>query len=58
MAEERAQAVRGLLIDKSAIAPERLVAVGLDAEKAPPEGDKRRVRVVNMASQQAAKAGE
>jgi outer membrane protein OmpA-like peptidoglycan-associated protein len=58
MAEERAQAVRSFLIGKFSIAPERLVAAGLDAQEAPLEGGKRRVRVVNMASQPAAKAGE
>jgi outer membrane protein OmpA-like peptidoglycan-associated protein len=54
MGEERAQAVRGFLIGKFSIAPVRLVAVGLGAEDASPEGENRGIRVVNM---ETAKAG-
>ena len=57
MAQERAETVRSFLIDKFNIAPDRLVAIGIGVEDAP-EGEKRRVRVVNMASRRAAKSGE
>jgi flagellar motor protein MotB len=59
---ERAEAVRGLLVDKFGIDPARLVAVGFDEGRPggdePLAGKNRRVRVVNMASQKAAKSGE
>jgi flagellar motor protein MotB len=63
LSEQRAKAVRGFLIDKFSIDPERLVAVGFGEEQLknkddPRAAENRRVQVVNLASQKTAKAGE
>lgn len=63
LSERRAKAVRGFLIDKFSIDPERLVAVGFGEEQLknkddPRAAENRRVQVVNLASQKTAKAGE
>lgn len=63
LSERRAQAVRGFLIDTFDIDAGRLVAVGFGAEQLknendPLAGENRRVQIVNIASRQAAKAGD
>jgi outer membrane protein OmpA-like peptidoglycan-associated protein len=60
LSEDRANAVRDVLIDKFGVAPERLVAVGFSGDQLkekgkPLGGENRRVQVVNIASQQAGK---
>jgi hypothetical protein len=56
--EDRAGAVRDFLIEKFTIAPELLVAIGIGGEDASAEAETRRVRVVNVRSEQAAKSSE
>lgn len=63
LSEQRAKAVRSFLIDKFSIDPERLVAVGFGEERLknkddPRAAENRRVQIVNVASQQAAKTEE
>jgi outer membrane protein OmpA-like peptidoglycan-associated protein len=62
LSDRRSKSVHRFLVDEFQIDPEQLVAVGFGEEQLknkdnPRSGENRRVQVINMASQQAAKAG-